>query len=170
MRALSGSGNNGLRQFSSGCNGANRFEAFKSGVPGLSNPGRVKKLTQFFGDEPPLVRIFLRKLGYEVRLIYFCNPTLKTNFVVLIKITFKSMNSMSKIFILYFLSCLLKIKLFFQKYANLFEQEKIGMLELPYLTEERLQKIGIPMGPRLRILQESQGPIKTEGNLSVYVV
>lgn len=97
------------------------WDSFKAGLPGLSNPGRVKKLTQFFGDEPPLVRIFLRKLGYE-------------------------------------------------KYAGLFEQEKIGMLELPYLTEERLQKIGIPMGPRLRILQEAQGPIRKEGNLSVYVV
>ncbi|KAK4293843.1 hypothetical protein Pmani_033484 [Petrolisthes manimaculis] len=97
------------------------WESFRAGIPGLSNPGRVKKLTQFFGDEPPLVRIFLRKLGYE-------------------------------------------------KYAALFEQEKIGMLELPYLTEERLQKIGIPMGPRLRILQEAQGPIRKEGNLSVYVV
>ncbi|XP_050715084.1 collagen alpha-2(I) chain-like isoform X2 [Eriocheir sinensis] len=97
------------------------WESFRAGIPGLSNPGRVKKLTQFFGDEPPLVRIFLRKLGYE-------------------------------------------------KYAPLFEQEKIGMLELPYLTEERLHKIGIPMGPRLRILQEAQGPIRKEGNLSVYVV
>ena len=57
-----------------------------------------------------------------------------------------------------------------QKYAALFEQEKIGMLELPYLTEDRLHKIGIPMGPRLRILQEAQGPIRKEGNLSVYVV
>ncbi|KAG7177984.1 hypothetical protein Hamer_G003728 [Homarus americanus] len=41
------------------------WESFRAGIPGLSNPGRVKKLTQFFGDEPPLVRIFLRKLGYE---------------------------------------------------------------------------------------------------------
>ncbi|XP_076038931.1 uncharacterized protein LOC143024077, partial [Oratosquilla oratoria] len=97
------------------------WEAFRAGIPSLSNPGRVKKLKQFFGDEPPLVRIFLKKLGYE-------------------------------------------------KYAGLFEQEKIGMLELPYLTEERLQKIGVPMGPRLRILQEAQGPIRREGNLSVYVV
>lgn len=30
------------------------------------------------------------------------------------------------------------------------------MVELPYLSEERLQKIGIPLGPRLRILQEAQ--------------
>ena len=44
------------------------WESFRAGIPGLSNPGRVKKLTQFFGDEPPLVRIFLRKLGYEASM------------------------------------------------------------------------------------------------------
>jgi hypothetical protein len=33
----------------------------------LTNPARVKKLTKFFGDEPPLLRLFLKKLGYEVR-------------------------------------------------------------------------------------------------------
>lgn len=32
----------------------------------LTNPARVKKLTKFFGDEPPLLRIFLKRLGYEV--------------------------------------------------------------------------------------------------------
>lgn len=76
-------------------------------LPNLANPTRVKKLTKFFGDEPPLLRLFLRKLGYE-------------------------------------------------KYASLFENEKIGMVELPYLTEERLQKMGVPLGPRLRIMQEAQ--------------
>ena len=45
---------------------------------------------------------------------------------------------------------------FLQKYAPLFDQEKIGMIELPYLTEERLHKMGLPMGPRIRILQEAQ--------------
>lgn len=35
-------------------------------LPSLSNPTRVKKLTKFFGDEPPLLRLFLKKLGYEV--------------------------------------------------------------------------------------------------------
>lgn len=35
-------------------------------LPTLANPTRVKKLTKFFGDEPPLLRLFLRKLGYEV--------------------------------------------------------------------------------------------------------
>ncbi|KAK6645338.1 hypothetical protein RUM43_001614 [Polyplax serrata] len=84
----------------------------------LTNPSRVKKLTKFFGDEPPLLRLFLKKLGYE-------------------------------------------------KYAAVFESEKIGMVELPYLTEERLQKMGIPMGPRLRILQEAQISFCRD---SVYIV
>ncbi|XP_063882291.1 hornerin-like isoform X2 [Scylla paramamosain] len=125
LRSGGGGGGGGMSNGGAGSparvGGHVSWESFRAGIPGLSNPGRVKKLTQFFGDEPPLVRIFLRKLGYE-------------------------------------------------KYAALFEQEKIGMLELPYLTEERLHKIGIPMGPRLRILQEAQGPIRKEGNLSVYVV
>lgn len=53
---------------------------------------------------------------------------------------------------------LLSIKCLFpsQKYANLFESERVGMIELPYLGEERLQKLGVPLGPRLRILQEAQ--------------
>lgn len=37
-----------------------------SELPALSNPSRVKKLTKFFGTEPPLIRLFLRELGYEV--------------------------------------------------------------------------------------------------------
>jgi len=32
----------------------------------ITNPNRVSKLTKFFGDEPPLLRLFLKKLGYEV--------------------------------------------------------------------------------------------------------
>ncbi|XP_068085699.1 hornerin [Anabrus simplex] len=87
-------------------------------LPSLTNPTRVKKLTKFFGDEPPLLRLFLKKLGYE-------------------------------------------------KYANTFEQERVGMVELPYLTEERLQKMGIPLGPRLRILQEAQVSFCRE---KVYIV
>ncbi|KAL7025386.1 hypothetical protein ACKWTF_013458 [Chironomus riparius] len=75
--------------------------------PNLTNPKRVKKLTKFFGEDPPLMRLFLKKLGYE-------------------------------------------------KYAVLFEKERVGMIELPYLGEERLQKLGVPLGPRLRILQEAQ--------------
>ncbi|XP_070513333.1 uncharacterized protein [Cardiocondyla obscurior] len=78
-----------------------------SELPALSNPSRVKKLTKFFGTEPPLIRLFLRELGYE-------------------------------------------------KYAAAFEKEKVGMVELPYLSEERLQKMGVPLGPRLRILQEAR--------------
>ncbi|GLH12732.1 Uncharacterized protein GBIM_17427, partial [Gryllus bimaculatus] len=76
------------------------------GAANLSNPARVKKLTKFFGDEPPLLRLFLKRLGYE-------------------------------------------------KYAPAFEQERVGMVELPYLSEERLQRLGVPLGPRLRILQEA---------------
>ncbi|PSN35233.1 hypothetical protein C0J52_15516 [Blattella germanica] len=87
-------------------------------LPALANPTRVKKLTKFFGDEPPLLRLFLKKLGYE-------------------------------------------------KYAGTFEQERVGMVELPYLTEERLQKMGIPLGPRLRILQEAQISVCRD---KVYVV
>ncbi|XP_050591658.1 uncharacterized protein LOC126922803 isoform X3 [Bombus affinis] len=39
-----------------------------SELPALSNPSRVKKLTKFFGTEPPLIRLFLRELGYELVL------------------------------------------------------------------------------------------------------
>lgn len=49
-----------------------------------------------------------------------------------------------------------KIYYSLQKYAPLFESERVGMIELPYLGEERLQKLGVPLGPRLRILQEAQ--------------
>jgi len=95
-----------------------RDTCWQGAVPALTDPSRVKKLTSFFGDEPPLLRIFLKKLGYE-------------------------------------------------KYAPLFDQEKVGMIELPYLTEERLHKMGIPMGPRIRILQEAQMSIRSD-NLSDY--
>ena len=30
------------------------------------------------------------------------------------------------------------------------------MMELPYLDEKRLQTIGIPLGPRIRIMKEAQ--------------
>lgn len=30
----------------------------------------------------------------------------------------------------------------------------MGILELSYMTEERLQGLGIPLGPRLRIMEE----------------
>lgn len=42
------------------------WTSFRNALPSLTNPCRVRKLTKFFGDEPPLVRIFLKKLGYEV--------------------------------------------------------------------------------------------------------
>ncbi|CAH1959111.1 unnamed protein product [Acanthoscelides obtectus] len=87
-------------------------------LPTLANPARVKKLTKFFGDEPPLLRLFLRKLGYE-------------------------------------------------KYASVFESERIGMVELPYLDEERLQKMGIPLGPRLRMMQEAQISVCKDNTLCI---
>nr|CAD7405024.1 unnamed protein product [Timema cristinae] len=55
-----------------------------------------------------------------------------------------------------------------RKYAGLFETERVGMVELPYMTEEMLQKMGIPLGPRLRILQEAQ--ISVQCRDKVYVV
>ncbi|KAJ8984584.1 hypothetical protein NQ317_006046 [Molorchus minor] len=87
-------------------------------LPTLANPTRVKKLTKFFGDEPPLLRLFLRKLGYE-------------------------------------------------KYAQIFENERVGMVELPYLSEERLQKMGVPLGPRLRIMQEAQISVCKDNTLCI---
>ena len=56
-----------------------------------------------------------------------------------------------------------------QKYAPLFERERIGMLELPYMTEERLQKLGVPIGPRLRILHEAQLSMRSD-NPNVYIL
>ncbi|XP_063217856.1 uncharacterized protein LOC134528288 [Bacillus rossius redtenbacheri] len=98
--------------------GLNALLPGERGDAALTNPQRVKKLTKFFGDEPPLLRLFLKKLGYE-------------------------------------------------KYANAFENERVGMVELPYMTEERLQKMGVPLGPRLRILQEAQVSLCRD---KVYVV
>lgn len=43
-----------------------------------------------------------------------------------------------------------------QKYDTNFEKAGISMIEMPYLSEEKLEIIGIPIGPRLRILQEAQ--------------
>ena len=80
---------------------------------------KVKKLTKFFGDEPPLLRLYLKVKQRQV-------------------FNLKS----------YFLQ-----NLGYEKYAGIFEEAKIGMLELPYLSEERLEKLGIPLGPRIRILQ-----------------
>lgn len=58
---------------------------------------------------------------------------------------------------------------YLQRYLSNFSNEHIGMLELPYMTEERLQSIGIPMGPRLRILQESQLCFRQE-NFNIYII
>ncbi|CAG5130674.1 unnamed protein product [Candidula unifasciata] len=96
------------------------FERYQGWVPSLTNPRRVNKLTKFFGQEPPLLEIFLKQLGYE-------------------------------------------------KYLQNFEKEHIGMIELPYMTEVKLQTLGIPMGPRLRILQEAQVYLK-QANLDLYFV
>lgn len=83
---------------------------------------RVRKLTKFFGAEPPLLRLFLKNLGYE-------------------------------------------------KYASAFEDAKIGLLELPYLSEERLEQLGLPMGPRMRIMQEAKVSIgNDQNNVSVYIL
>lgn len=46
-----------------------RDTCWKGAVNALTDPSRVKKLTSFFGDEPPLLRIFLKKLGYEVCIV-----------------------------------------------------------------------------------------------------
>lgn len=47
-------------------------------------------------------------------------------------------------------------------------------MELPYISEERLQKMGIPMGPRMRILQEAQVAAtacsQPDSSFSVYIV
>ncbi|XP_041351726.1 uncharacterized protein LOC121370508 isoform X2 [Gigantopelta aegis] len=99
---------------------ATEFERFRGWIPSLTNPKRVNKLTKFFGQEPPLLQLYLKKLGYE-------------------------------------------------RYAKNFENEHIGMIELPYMTEERLESIGIPMGPRLRILQEAQLCFRQD-NFNIYIV
>ncbi|GFW60375.1 SAM domain-containing protein [Trichonephila clavipes] len=122
-----------LMQLAQGCHPSNApgkghqftmhrdWDNFHKEVLELLNPSRAKKkLTKFFGDEPPLIRQFLKRLGYE-------------------------------------------------KYAANFESEKIGIKELPYLTEERLQKMGIPMGPRIRILQEAQ-TCCPQNQYKVYIV
>ncbi len=74
---------------------------------------RVRKLTKFFGDEPPLLRLFLKDLGYE-------------------------------------------------KYASAFEEARIGLLELPCLSEDRLERLGVPMGPRMRIMQEARAGLMAQ--------
>lgn len=43
---------------------------------------------------------------------------------------------------------------FQQRFVDNFEAEQVGILEVAYMTEERLQGLGIPLGPRLRIMEE----------------
>lgn len=57
------------------------WTSFRNALPSLTNPCRVRKLTKFFGDEPPLIRIFLKKLGYEVILIFNFNLSHERIFV-----------------------------------------------------------------------------------------
>ncbi len=40
-----------------------------------------------------------------------------------------------------------------EKYAALFEQHEIGVAELPDLSEQHLQELGLPLGARLRLLK-----------------
>ena len=44
----------------------------------------------------------------------------------------------------------------YEEYVPLFEQEKIGIYELPYVSERKLQSLGIPYGPSSRIIHEAQ--------------
>ena len=39
---------------------------------------------------------------------------------------------------------------------QILEQEKIGFYELPYISERKLQSLGIPYGPCARIIYEAQ--------------
>lgn len=70
-------------------------------------------------------------------------------------------------YVIHFLFNLDKCQLSFQKYANVFENERVGMVELPYLSEERLQKMGVPLGPRLRIMQEAQISVCKDNTLCI---
>lgn len=49
----------------------------------------------------------------------------------------------------------------------MFENERVGMVELPYMSEERLQKMGVPLGPRLRIMQEAQISVCKDNTLCI---
>lgn len=43
-----------------------------------------------------------------------------------------------------------------QQYHAKFQREGVTILELPHITEEQLIHMGIPLGPRQRILDEIQ--------------
>ena len=63
------------------------------------------------------------------------------------------MSWVTKHLITYFL--LSAYQLFLQQYLSYFERERIGLVELPHITEEQLIQLGIPMGPRQRIIDEA---------------
>ncbi|UJR33689.1 hypothetical protein I4U23_021118 [Adineta vaga] len=44
----------------------------------------------------------------------------------------------------------------YEEYASILEREKIGIYELPYISEKKLQSLGIPYGPCARIVYEAQ--------------
>ncbi|CAF4348203.1 unnamed protein product [Rotaria sp. Silwood2] len=44
----------------------------------------------------------------------------------------------------------------YEEYVSVLEQEKIGFYELPYISERKLQSLGIPYGPCARIIYEAQ--------------
>ena len=44
----------------------------------------------------------------------------------------------------------------YEKYASLLEREKIGIYELPYVTERKLHSLGIPYEHSTHIIQEAQ--------------
>lgn len=55
-----------LHRSTASTNNNNNNNTVEPEPPNLTNPKRVKKLTKFFGEDPPLMRLFLRTLGYEV--------------------------------------------------------------------------------------------------------
>ena len=65
---------------------APRITSLKNYEPSnhLGTNNKIKKLTKFFGDEPPLLRLFLRKLGYEVSAIKKAKPENQEIKIVLI--------------------------------------------------------------------------------------
>lgn len=44
----------------------------------------------------------------------------------------------------------------YEEYIPVFEQERIGFCELAFLNERKLQSLGIPHGPCMRIIYEAQ--------------
>jgi hypothetical protein len=44
----------------------------------------------------------------------------------------------------------------YEQYVSVLEQEKIGFYELPYISEKKLQSLGIPHESCARIVYEAQ--------------